>query len=222
MDQTKIDRGALFLSDTEQAVFDGFCFDLRRESYLAGRWVAKCLIQKALSLGNSFCEIAIQNESSGKPYAVINGVPLDGELSISHAGRWAAAALSIDGLQVGIDVEVVTSRPRSFVMDYFTPDEIEILDSQSGNDDRNVTLIWSAKEALLKALGLGLRLDTRRIWVDSIDLPGEGSSDGWNRLHLRTSDGVWDGYWRQVVGAVLVCVTDSQSKAEVELVRIDG
>lgn len=148
--QTHSDRTDQFLSEAEQRIFDEFRFDLRRSSFLAGRWVAKGLIQKALSLENAFTDIAILNESSGKPYAVIDGERLEGELSISHAGKWAAAILSVDGVQAGVDVEVIVPRPRSFVTDYFTSSEIELLEGHPGNDDRDVTLIWSAKEAALK------------------------------------------------------------------------
>lgn len=219
-DRSEIEKENPFLSEAEQAIFDRFRFELRRNSYLAGRWVAKDLIKKALSLDNAFCEISILNESSGKPYAIIGDIPLDGELSISHGGCWAVAALSVDGLRVGVDVEVVTPRPKSFVGDYFTSDEIEILECRLENYDRAVTLIWSAKEAMLKALGLGLRLDTRRVWVDSYNNPKEGNPEGWNRLTLGTIDDTWSGYWRQIEGAVLVFVTDSQRDSEVELIRV--
>jgi phosphopantetheinyl transferase len=219
-DKTKFDLKTSFLSKAEQAVYDGFRFDLRRNSFLAGRWVAKGLIQQAVSLDCSYGEISILNESSGKPYALVEGELLESVISISHAGKWAAAALSVDGLRVGMDVEVVTPRQGSFVADYFTSREFEILEDQSENYDRNVTLIWSVKEATLKALGLGLRLDTRKVWVDSLDLPQERNSVGWNRLSLGAIEGVWDGYWRQIEEAVLVCVADSQIGSEVELVRV--
>ena len=219
-DQTSTDRPDQFLSEAEQTIFEKFRFDLRRSSFLAGRWVAKGLIQKALSLENAFSEIAILNESSGKPYAVIDGERLEGELSISHAGKWAAAVLSLDGVQVGVDVELIAPRPKSFVADYFTSSEIELLKSHPGNDDRDVTLIWSAKEAVLKALGLGLRLDTRRVIVTSLEDPLEGRLDGWNKLSLESVEKGWFGYWRQVEDAVLVCAVDSSGGKNINLIKV--
>ncbi|MBG0786641.1 MAG: 4'-phosphopantetheinyl transferase superfamily protein [Anaerolineaceae bacterium] len=219
-DVTDIERSTSFLSEAEQSIYDKFRFDLRRDSFLAGRWVAKGLIRKALSLSCSYCDISILNETSGKPYAVVEGERLDSELSISHSGDWAAAALSVDGLQIGVDVEVVSPRPNSFAADYFTSAECALLNDQSENYDRNVTVIWSAKEAMLKALGLGLRLDTRRVQVTAIGSGHENNPDGWLPLEIESENNAWVAYWQQLNEAVLVCAIKLTDTCEIELIKL--
>jgi phosphopantetheinyl transferase len=219
-DEASIDCRTSYLSKAEQSIFDGFRFDLRRDSFLAGRWVAKRLIQNVLLPDKSFCEISILNESSGKPYAVYDGERLDGELSISHAGKWAAAALSVDGLSVGVDIEVTTPRSSAFVVDYFSSGECALLNDRTDKYDLNVTVIWSAKESMLKALGLGLRLDTRRVRVTSIGFHRGSGSDGWNPLGLESDNSVWVGCWRQINEVVLVCAICLTHPCEIELLKV--
>ena len=47
-----------------------------------------------------------------------------------------------------------------------------------------VTLIWSAKESMLKALGVGLRRDTRTVEVQGLDgiLPGGEAHGEWQKI----------------------------------------
>ena len=64
--------------------------------------------------------------------------------------------------QVGADIELVEPRARQFVEDFFTRDEIRSMRNAPPDlYDLLVTAVWSAKEAVLKALHLGLRVDTR-------------------------------------------------------------
>jgi len=220
VDISNIENKTFFLSKAEQSIYDAFHFDLRRNSFLAGRWVAKGMIQNALFREKSLREISILNENSGKPYAVIDGERLDVELSISHAGRWAAALLSVDRLQVGVDIEGNSPRAKSFVTDYFSSAECALLDDQSNNYVRNATLIWSAKEAMLKALGLGLRLDTRHVQVTDIGTGQESHIDGWNHLGLDSENGDWVGCWRQVSDAVVVCAIYLPQPYKIDLITI--
>ena len=194
VETSSIDTGTAFLSEAERSVYDTFRFDLRRTSYLAGRWTAKQVLQKAKYPQKAINEIAILNEASGKPYYVVGADRIAGVLSISHAGNWGAAAFTTDDILVGLDVEVVAPRPTAFIMDYFTPHEKALLKDRSDVYDRNVTLIWSAKEAMLKALGLGLRLDTRQVRVVNIGTNQKGGLNAWNPLGLESENRNWFGY----------------------------
>jgi phosphopantetheinyl transferase len=54
-----------------------------------------------------------------------------------------------------------------------------------GDVDRTVARTWSAKEAVLKAMGIGLRHDTRDIVVgDEVDAPA-GLAEAWRALDIR-------------------------------------
>jgi phosphopantetheinyl transferase len=69
-------------------------------------------------------------------------------------------------------------------------------------------LIWSAKESVLKALGEGLRRDTRSI-ATTVSL--ESPPEQWSRFDAdcAASGKQFYGWWRKFDDFVLTVVTDS-------------
>jgi 4'-phosphopantetheinyl transferase len=130
-------------------------------------------------------------------------------LSISHSNGYALCAIDTDaGLSpsgsgqslpptVGVDIELIEPRGQNFAADFFTDAEIDCLRvAPPALHDLLMTAIWSAKEATLKALRMGLRVDTRRVecrfdpaqpedWTPFLltlhDLPA-GETAGWWRI----------------------------------------
>lgn len=86
-------------------------------------------------------------------------------LSISHAHAHAFCALvEKPEWPLGADMERIEPRAPEFVTDYFTKEEQALVDRASAEmRDVAVTAVWSAKEAVLKALHLGLTVDTRAV-----------------------------------------------------------
>ena len=82
----------------------------------------------------------------------------------------AFAAASIPGAfrGLGVDIEKVEKRKKAWINDYFTPEEVS---SAGNNHDQPVrlTMLWSVKEAFVKAIGAGLRFDLRDIQVNLTD-----------------------------------------------------
>ena len=65
---------------------------------------------------------------------------------------------------MGADMERVERRSDEFVADYFTKKERRLVTEAAGEmRDVVVTAVWSAKESVLKALHLGLTVDTRAV-----------------------------------------------------------
>jgi phosphopantetheinyl transferase len=65
---------------------------------------------------------------------------------------------------VGCDLEKLEPRSSAFVHDFF--DDAEVAAWEKAPDrDLFANAVWSAKEAVLKALGLGLSVDTRHVHV---------------------------------------------------------
>ena len=66
------------------------------------------------------------------------------------------------------------------------------------------TLIWSAKEAVLKALREGLRVDTREV---NVTRTAAASIAGWGRLIITHADSgrCFDGWW-QLEGDLIATV----------------
>lgn len=187
-----------FLTQGEREQLLDFAVPKRRCQWLLGRWTAKHLLQHHLyaTTGSrpSLSAIAIDNDPDGAPYAVLavdadqptslNRLPVS--LSISHSGDFALSAVwAGSGVQIGVDIERVETRVEVFMSTYFTPEEIALVNAASSDmHDTLVTVIWSAKEAALKALRLGLRVDTRGLSC----LPqGEPSVHAWRPVSIRCS-----------------------------------
>ncbi len=88
--------------------------------------------------------------------------------SVTHMGiSWLPIRRT--DIRFGVDLEYIEHRSEDFVRDFFTDREIE--QALSGSQQQNAlitTIIWSSKEAFLKAISKGLRLDTRNIEIQSI------------------------------------------------------
>ena len=132
----------------------------------------------------------VENKSSGQPYWVgPDGGTQDGCLSISHRAGQAFCAVTYQaGACLGADLELVEARDPIFLEDYLGPRERELaLACQGGWRDFFITLAWSAKEAAFKALGTGLRMDTRKIQlVAGLECLATGSaiSENWQEMEL--------------------------------------
>jgi len=164
-------------------------------------------------------------------------------LSVSHCGDTAFCALyaaSDDApsnqdvftglptsglIQIGADIECVEARSEGFVQAYFTPEEIKWIDEAPVDlRDLMVTATWSAKEAVLKSLRLGLVVDTRRVsclcrlmagseaeWsavlvqCDPALLPEALQRAGWPVRDIDVCDCEWSvtGWWRREADFVL-------------------
>lgn len=167
LDESTIPQDLGWLSSEELDRFQTFRFQKRRQDWLAGRWVAKKLLLALNTNINSlnFFEISIRNQPEGAPFPLLRGEKLKGCLSISHrGGRSVAAFTDNPGVSIGIDLELIEEKSDGFIEDYFTQSEAERLFSYPDDERASLaSLLWSGREAMLKAHQTGLRLDTRHI-----------------------------------------------------------
>ena len=192
-----------FLGEEERHRLAGFRFEKRRSEWLLGRWTAKRLLQRCLEGKAAPNRLQIFNEESGQPYVVdASGGRMSGCLSISHrAGRAFCAWISEPGVRMGADLELLETRDPIFIEDYLSAGEKALALACSGlRRDLFVTLAWSAKEAVFKALGTGLRMDTRSVEVCGLDwlVQDRPVPPGWLPLEF-ASDVVLEpiqGWWR--------------------------
>jgi 4'-phosphopantetheinyl transferase len=193
-----------FLAAGERARADSMRVARRRDEFLLGRWAAKCLIASVLDCAPGPA-LEVRAAPSGQPLAFLDGAPLRLSISISHREGLALAALDGTGAPLGADLERIEPRSAAFVRDYFTAPEMEAV--ARGDAELLANLIWSAKESALKALGTGLRSDTRSIEVE-LGPPRAGS---WQSLLIRGAPGL-RGFWRRHGGHVLTIVGSSDGE----------
>jgi 4'-phosphopantetheinyl transferase len=170
-----------WLSAAELAELAALRIASRRLDWLIGRWTAKCLLQATVAASAEFRSIQIAPARGRPPVAVWPGSAGAWPLSISHCGGRAVAALDTERpTPLGVDLERIAERPPVFANDYFTAAELVSLRSWPEAQAERVTAIWCVKEAALKALGLGLTVDTRAINVGLDD--GRAGPGGWRGL----------------------------------------
>jgi phosphopantetheinyl transferase (holo-ACP synthase) len=181
------------LSPAEKTILAGLTLLPRRRKWLLGRWAAKRLLGELTAEDNGIVaglprnqdwrrQFSILNDEAGVPYVDQPGrgrLPLS--LSISHRGDWGLAAIAlVVGARIGADIETVEPRDPALVRQFFSESEADRV-AGGGDIDRTVARIWSAKEAVLKAIGIGLRHDTRDIVVGDEKI-APGPVEGWRAL----------------------------------------
>ncbi len=202
-----------WLSPAEREVRARLWAPKRVRDWRLGRWTAK---QALLTAGERRGEardptacatISILATEAGVPYAVESGRESEWALSLSHAGEHGLCVLVRRPAAVGCDIETIGRRGEEFVVDWFTDTERVFVDGASAGDERSmlVTAIWSAKESALKALGIGLRRDTRDV---EVDLGMSSTPRGWSGLTVRAPEGPLHGWWRIQGSQVLTIVSD--------------
>jgi 4'-phosphopantetheinyl transferase len=197
-------------------------FEKRRADWRLGRWTAKCAVAACLDLPahlQALAEIEIRPASSGAPEVFLSGKPAGVTVSLSHRDGTAICAIADSGsadsgTALGCDLEVVEPRSDAFVADYFTTEE-QLLVTQSPIAERSqlIALLWSGKESALKALRMGLRLDTRSVSVN----PSYNSHD-WHPLHVTFDEQVFHGWWQLSHNALRTMVASPSPSQPIPLV----
>ncbi|MFZ0200436.1 MAG: 4'-phosphopantetheinyl transferase superfamily protein [Candidatus Sulfotelmatobacter sp.] len=200
-----------WLSKDEADFVRGLRFANRRDDWRLGRWTAKHALTIFLNEPAhplAFAKIEVHAASSGAPKAFFQKRPVAATISLSHRAGRAACTVAISGAEMGCDLELAEPRSDAFVSDYFTVEEQALIARASANDrERLLALLWSAKESALKALGEGLRLDTRCVVVHPF--PSAYDFDGWSRLMVRYSGSerrLFHGWWQHAHNLVRTVV----------------
>jgi 4'-phosphopantetheinyl transferase len=170
--QTDVPLANDWLSEHERQTLRGFRFAKRRSDWRLGRWTAKHAVAACLGLSSvPVRAIELRPDPSGAPEVFVDGCPAPVSVSLSHRLGRALCVVVPSSSSVGCDVELVECRSDAFVTDYFTPEEQDMVRSAEEDHSLVVTLIWSAKESVLKAVRKGLRVDTREVNVIAANVP---------------------------------------------------
>ena len=152
-----------WLTSKERAHLDSLHVEKRRNDWRLGRWTAKCAVCRLHELIGAPCgslDVEIEVAASGAPSIRDS----DLQISLSHRSGKGLCVLS-RYRPLGCDLELIEHRSKEFVSDCLNESERSFLGRFQAEQSTLVALLWSAKESALKALQLGLRVDTRYVVV---------------------------------------------------------
>ncbi|MBX3179763.1 MAG: 4'-phosphopantetheinyl transferase superfamily protein [Candidatus Hydrogenedentes bacterium] len=167
------------LDDTERARADRFYRRIHGDRFTA----ARATLRRVLAACTGVPPVAIRFgvQARGKPYLI--APESDIRFNLSHSGDQGIIAVA-RGIEVGVDIEGIRendSLPK-IARRYFAPPEYEALQGLPESDrEAAFYQCWTAKEALIKAWGLGLHAPLDRFAVEvapgrtrlcAMDIPG--------------------------------------------------
>lgn len=183
--------GETFLSAEEVQRARRMGDEKTRLSFIAGRMLLRKLLASKMDLSPSRVRIGVDEQ--GRPF-LAEGEELS--FSLSHSGAFIAIALDTVGRSIGVDIEVSRCDLPALRLAkrFFEAEAMESVVEAREEERVGVFLrFWTAKEAVLKALGTGLRTPLRQVVLRA----EPGWERGWCRL---TSDAsaTWIFHqWRQ-------------------------
>jgi len=243
LEQTEADVPAEndWLSEKEALFLDALRFAKRRADWRLGRWTAKSALSVYLDVParpDILKKLEIRPAPSGAPEVFFGDLAASVTISLSHRSGRAICAVAMSDVELGCDLEIVEPRSDAFVADYLAVEEQALVASAAVADrDRLLALLWSAKESTLKALRVGLRVDTRCAIVtpsvESFDLISWGplqvrhtgsrnsNTDDGCREDRRPEDQVFHGWWQQASDVVRTVVAEPAPNLPIPL-RVTG
>lgn len=203
------------LDAAERASLDRIRHPLQRQRATvvraALRWVLGAYLQVSPE------RVPLVRQPDGRPR--LRTSPAERQLHVSSSSCGALGTFAVaSGTEVGVDLECATQHrfPSALTQHILHPREVEIFEALPP-DARTAWLVsaWVCKEALLKALGLGLTLDPRNVEVMS-------------SVHLASSEGgifrpqglaPWFGRLRRR-GIMFAAVACANPRTQVGTVRL--
>jgi len=152
------------LSAAEQDYFQRFKYMKRKKEWLGGRIAAKAAILPLAShhaADQNLRSITILPNKHGRPIveelpASLSALGNEPTISLSHSDGFAVAlarAKSTSRAGCGIDLQEISPKLAGLTSHFATDAELQLLAQQAGCDEDTVlTMLWTVKEALKKAL----------------------------------------------------------------------
>lgn len=169
-DLDRLSTDARLLNDAERGRAARFAFETDRRRFIAEHGFQRRLL--AAYLNSSAAELAIVPDPYGKPRLAAAEIAFNG----SESGGTALLAVARTG-EIGVDIEAL--RPERadlrIAHRYFHPEEVRKLESLPPDlQPAAFFTVWTRKEALVKAVGLGLRIPLASFVVGTLpeEAPG--------------------------------------------------
>jgi 4'-phosphopantetheinyl transferase len=209
----ELPAGEAWLTAQEAGVHASLRIPRRAGDWRLGRWVAKAAAASAAGLEDFRPEdIEVLAAPGGAPSVAFlagsTAPPI--AVSLSHSGGVGFAAAAAAPFGLGCDVETLEARSAAFVADYFTEAERLWIEDDRSPVHLRANLLWSAKESVLKALGEGLRMDTRAVEVEAV-AAADGDPGQWRALAVTVPGGrTFPAVWRVLDGRVWTVAAEAR------------
>ena len=162
----------IVLSDIERRTFAKKTgVTARRTEWLFGRIAAKEAVRRFLKdyyqARWSYADVTICTNDMGKPYAIgewLDFLSAKLDIAIAHTAQFVIA-LAGANVKIGVDVENATRNlSEDFTAGVFNPEELDLA-AHALNPSQTIIRFWCAKEAVSKALGVGIRYSPKDMRV---------------------------------------------------------
>ena len=176
------------LTQKEVNILKSFSYSKRRMEWLGGRIAVK---QAALILlervkSENMTSLSVHSKENGAPELVHNITGVKNlSISISHSGNFAVGMATF-AANCGVDIQKISEKTLKVVTKFAEPDEIKRLEQAlpECGTIKQLSLLWSAKEAYKKALLAdqpaifqGVRLESIRVdHLIHLDLQTDGKN----------------------------------------------
>lgn len=166
-DFPRLEQGrAHILHTSEQAVFADLPAEKRRRSYLLGRHAAKSALAPLLRHPPAPA-IEIRRGAFDQP-VVHYPAQQPVEVSISHSETMACAVAYPAGFPMALDVEEIDGERAKTMKTLISAEELDQAIALTGSETASCALVWTAKEALSKALKCGMTVPFELLTVDRL------------------------------------------------------
>lgn len=148
-------RAGEFLHPEELETFRAAKAERRKISYLLGRYTGKIALGQCLGPGFEASRTLIASGIFNQPVVHCQGMRTPG-VSISHSDRLVCSLAYPEEHPMAIDVEEIDEARTRVMMTQIGSEEAALAQSVCPSADMAATVIWTAKEALSKALRCGM------------------------------------------------------------------
>lgn len=147
------------LAPDERAQAAGFGSEKRRREFALGRATARTLLAERLAIAAP--DVPLRIAADGAPE--LDAAAL--HLSIAHTAtaEQTLAVAAVGARPIGVDLEPIRPRRPDLYRFLLHPDEYDLLERLPHEHDAAQVLLWTLKEATLKAMRTGFRVSPKKL-----------------------------------------------------------
>ena len=147
------------LPPAERTQAEGFGSEKRRREFALGRTAARMLLAERLAVAAP--DVPLRIAADGAPELDEPAL----HVSIAHAGTAAQtlAVAAVGARPLGVDLEPIRPRRPDLYRFLLHPDEYGLMEHLPHEHDAAQVLLWTLKEATLKAMRTGFRVSPKKL-----------------------------------------------------------